>query len=91
MHFATYGTSVGHAAGTPAANAAGATAAPAPAPAPVPGVAGVAGTSGSPSVPASSTPPTPAPSTFQGAAAKTSHSGVFLSVVLAAVGFVFYA
>ena len=88
MHFATSGTSVGLAAGTPAANEAGATAAPAPAPAPAPGVAGVAGVSGS------VTPsPTPTGTTvsFKGAAAKASHSGVFLSVVLAAVGLVVYA
>ena len=90
MHFATSGTSVGLAAGTPAANQAGVTASP-PAASPVPGVAGVAGASGSASVPASSTPASTTPVTFKGAAAKASHSGVFLSVVLAAVGLVVYA
>lgn len=91
MHFATSGTSVGLAAGTPAANEAGVTAAPAaPAAPPVPGVAGVAGASGSVSVLASSTS-SPTAATFKGAASKTSHSGVFLSVVLAAVGLVVYA
>ena len=84
MHFATSGTSVGLAAGTPAANEAGAT----PAAAPVPGVAGASGTV---SVPASSAPPAPTSTTFHGAAVRTSHSGVFLSVVLAAVGLVVYA
>ena len=101
MHFATSGTSVGLAAGTPAANQAGATAAPPaaapPAAAPAPGAAGaagvpgVAGASGSANVPAGATPTSTTPATFQGAAAKTSHSGVFLSVVLAVVGLVVYA
>lgn len=84
MHFATSGTSVGLAAGTPAANEAGATGAAAAVP-------GVAGASGTVSVPASSATPAPTSTTFHGAAVKTSHSGVFLSVVLAAVGLVVYA
>ena len=88
MHFATSGSSVGLAAGTPAANEAGATASPAASP--VAGAAGVAGASGSGSVLAS-TVPSPTATTFKGAAAKTSHSGFFLSVVLAAVGLVVYA
>ncbi|KAL9077478.1 MAG: hypothetical protein Q9161_000324 [Pseudevernia consocians] len=90
MHFATSGTSVGLAAGTPAANEAGATASPASPVAGAAGVAGVAGASGSGSV-STSTAPTPTTTTFKGAAAKTSHSGVFLSVVLAAVGLVAFA
>lgn len=89
MHFATSGSSVGLAAGTPAANEAGATAAPAPPG--VPGVAGAAGASGSVTVPASSTAPSATGTTFKGAAVKSSHSGVFLSVALAAVGLVVYA
>ncbi|CAF9939164.1 hypothetical protein IMSHALPRED_001238, partial [Imshaugia aleurites] len=90
MHFATSGTSVGLAAGTPAANEAGATAAPVATPAPVPGVAGAAGASGTGSVSSTSTSPSTT-ATFKGAAAKTSHSGFFLSVLLAAVGLVVYA
>ena len=91
MHFATSGTSVGLAAGTPAANQAGATAAPAPAPAPAPGVAGVAGVAGASGSVTPTVTPTGTTTPFQGAATKASHSGVFLSVVLAAVGFVVYA
>ena len=90
IHFATSGTSVGLAAGTPAANQAGTTAAPPAAPV-VPGAAGVAGAS-SAVVPAAHTPTTTGnTATFTGAAVRTSHSGVFLSVVLAAVGLVVYA
>ena len=89
MHFATSGSSVGLAAGTPAVNEAGATAAPASTG--VAGVAGVAAGSGSVTVPASSTAPSATATTFKGAAVKSSHSGVFLSVVLAAVGLVVYA
>ena len=88
MHFVTSGTSVGLAAGTPAANEAGTTATPAPA-VPVPGVAGVAGASGTATL--TSVSSTPSPSPFKGAAAKTSQNGVFLSVVLAAIGVVVYA
>ena len=95
IHFSTSGASVGLAAGTPAANEAGQTASPpAASPAPgVPGVAGVAGVAGIASGTASapSTPVSTTPATFTGAAAKTSHSGVYLSVVLAAVGLVVYA
>ena len=87
MYFATSGTSVGLAAGTPAANEAAATATAVP----VPGVAGVAGASGTATPPASSGTSAPVPSTFKGAAVKTSHSGVVLSLVLAAVGLVVYA
>ena len=93
MHFATSGTSVGLAAGTPAAVEAGATAAT-PAVTPVPGAAGVAGGVGaSGSAPIGSPPATTSPLTFTpgSGAAKTSHSAVFLSVLLAAVGFVIYA
>lgn len=90
MHFATSGTSVGLAAGTPAPNEAAATPAAVPAATVGSGVAGVAGSS-SAVVPAGSTPTSTTPVPFKGAAVRTSHSGVFLSVVLAAVSLVVYA
>lgn len=91
MHFATSGTSVGLAAGTPSAVEAGATTAT-PTVTPVPGAAGVAGVAGASGSAAPGSPPaTTSPLTFTAGAAKTSHSAVFLSVLLAAVGFVVYA